>query len=141
MPLYAIQYIGYSSCPTYTTPQESLVVFANDESYYLATTTQLKHTLGLWDKTYKASGPDPESRLNQPAGMWQKQASNDGRRTLQKLEIYRLQSPLLLYTEITRRCMPMGEVAPTFTAGELRGILPRPEDPETGTSLGSSHRE
>lgn len=140
LPLFAIQYIGYSSYPTYFTPVESLVVFANEQSYYLATTEELKHTLGLWNKPYKASGPDPEARLNQPTGLWQAPStrSKSVSATLSKLDPFKVDSPVLLYAAITGRCRAMGEVAPTFTAGELRGILPHPEAPEAGLPLGST---
>jgi hypothetical protein len=139
LPLFAIQYIGYSSCPTYSTPGESLVIFANEESYYLATTEDLKRTLGIWNKPYKASGPDPKVRLNQPTGLWQAppSRSNSVSAALSKLDAFKIKSPALLYAAITGRCRAMGKVAPTFTAGELRGILPHPKAPEAGLPLGS----
>jgi hypothetical protein len=115
-----------------------MVVLACDETYYLATTSQLEHTLGAWNKPWKASGPEPEARLNQPPGLWHNAKSQATTAVLSKLDSYKVQSPELLYKEITRRCSPLGEIRPTLTAGELRAILPRPAAPEAGSPLGSA---
>jgi len=140
-PLYAVQYIGYSSCPTYTTTINSLVIFATKvitPTYYLCTTEQLEGILKPWNKRWPAEGPEPKARLNQPPQMWKRQAGPIPPELLQ-LNPFKVASAQVLYQEVVRRCVPIvGEMAPTFTARELREIVPRPRQPEDGIMLGAT---
>lgn len=138
-PLYAVQYIGYSSCPTYTTTENSLVIFATKvptPTYYLCTTEQLEVILKLWNKRWPAEGPEPEARLNQPPQMW-KRLAGAVPEELRKLDDFKISSAQTLYQEVIGRCVPVvGDMKPTFTARELRDIIPRPQHPEGGVRLG-----
>jgi hypothetical protein len=140
-PLYAVQYISYSSCPTYTTTRNSFVIFATTvpaPTYYLCTTKQLEVILKPWNKRWPAEGPEPEARLNQPPQMWKKNQTGAVPPELRQLDPYKVASAQMIYNEITRRCIPLlGEIPPTFTARELRDIIPRPQSPEDGVRLGS----
>lgn len=137
-PLYAIQYVGYSSCPTYTTPANSLIVFASDSAYFLGTTEEFETTIGRWDKAHHAHGPEPEARLNQPACLWNPLVAN-ANTELAKLQAFKLTTPEALYDKIIRLCDPLtGSVQATFTARELRDIVPNAPAPESGTALGEA---
>lgn len=144
-PVYAIQYIGYSSCPTYTTAKDSLVVFATKSpspTYYLCATTQLELILKRWNKRWPASGPEPEARLNQPPEMWKRQSGGQIPTELHQLDPLKIGSPQALYFEITRRCAPLtGDIRATFTARDMGDIIPRPGRPEDGVMLGHTIEE
>ncbi|SMR62501.1 unnamed protein product [Zymoseptoria tritici ST99CH_1E4] len=54
--------------PIYAPPSdgiESLVLLANDSTYHIAGTTDVRSIVGIWSKSYALSGPEPEYRLNQ----------------------------------------------------------------------------
>lgn len=136
-PLYAMHYVGRS--PVYATSADSMVLLATEEAYYPAKMSEFELVVGRWDKSYKPSGPDPDSRLNQASFMWADPRNKSDVEKRQSMSKFKVDSVSALYDAIVQRCCPSGGIAATFISGaELRSAVPRPLNPEQGVHLGTT---
>ena len=134
IPLYAIQYTSHSNQALYITPVDSLILTATKTCFYLVKCSELEKVGGRWpSKKRPPKGPDPGQRLNTAPYLW------DGKKDPQKaqaLQSYQRLGLEEVYRNVIVQCNP-ANLKSTFSAIELRGLIPRPLDPEIGFALGS----
>ncbi len=132
--LYAIQYAPGKTYPVYSMPTGSLVVLASASAFYLARSSTLEKVIGLWSKKRKATGADPELRLNTTPYIWDDPTS----KKTASLSQFRVPDMSALYDQIVDQCSPHSGpgLAPTFTVDGFWQTIPRPLSPESGIALG-----
>lgn len=76
-PLYAIQHVFYTRATSFLTLPPSLVVFANESAFYLASTEHLKRLIGAQCTAHSADGSDQGVKLNKTPYLWDNSPSED----------------------------------------------------------------
>lgn len=138
-PLYSIQFASFNYSLTFVTGKESLVLYATEDAYYLATTNQLDQTIGRrTQESRSVSGPDPVLRLANPHYIWSEPVTENDAEKLHAFHQFRHTELESVYNEITRSCVGyIGNIKSTITAAELRDLVPRPFAPSRGITLGT----
>ncbi|KAG9568552.1 hypothetical protein KCU71_g2701, partial [Aureobasidium melanogenum] len=132
-PLYAMQYVFTNNQFIYTTPVESLVLLATDNSFYLARTTDLERIGGMWPTGKRPPrGPEPHKRLNTVGYVWDR--TKDPVKA-DAMEPYKVRDLEELYERIVNCCDPLN-LPSTFAASEVAQLVPRPRAPEPGLPFG-----
>lgn len=133
-PLYAIQYVSHRNQALYATPIDSLILAATKSSFYLTKCSTLEKVSGRWPSNKrKPRGPDPEHRLNTAPYLW---SGEDDEEKAAALQTDRKMSLEEVYNSVVTQCTPT-DLSSSFSAIQLRGLIPRPPAPETGLPLGS----
>lgn len=122
-PLYAVQYV-IQRTPVYLTTLPSLVLFAAENHYYLATTTELGEILGLDRK-------EPR-KLNSANWLWDRSSLDKGKDKDKdnrkhkdaRMSAFKHDSLELAHVAITQ--YRRSGLSETFTAGDLYLRIPRP---------------
>ena len=131
IPLYAIWHVFHKKAVSFDTSPPSLIVYDNQTTIHLATTSQVKDKIGLWTKKPLPAGPDLKLRLNTTLFLFERQKSNHSS-FFDSIALADLES---LYHRIVEACRG-GLVRPSFTTDAFRSHIPRPKDPEHGLDLG-----
>lgn len=131
-PLYAIQFISQRA-PIFVTTTPSLVFFATDSAYYVASTQELVSILGQDKKD--------DSKFTPAPWLWDESSLDKGKdnRRAKAEAMVRFYVPSLedAYHRIISYCSAGGSLHETFTPSELRSIIPRPSA-SSATSVGSA---
>lgn len=133
-PLFAIQFAAFNNVPLYLTPHESLIILAPSSGYYLLSTSDATRICAT-TPVRNADLATPTRRLRIPPGLWTDSPSL----ATTGFDPYWIEAASLhsLYQSICRMTVH-GNVAPNWTAADLRSIIRRPTDPEPGVGLGTS---
>ncbi|SMY28913.1 unnamed protein product [Zymoseptoria tritici ST99CH_1A5] len=128
-PLFAIQYVHHPDFQLFMTPQDSLVVFATSDAFFVTTTHSIAPKQGRI-----RGGVEPNKRLEIPRLLW-REGDTDG-------NLEQLRSLEELYDHITSRTTlaAAGRLEPTFAVETLTTLIPRPSEPSwdtTAVSLGT----
>lgn len=135
MPLWAVQHVFHLRASSFLATPPSLVVFANQSAFYLASTEDLQRIIGVQStKRSHKQGHKLSSNLNKIPYLWDNSMSVKN----QLVEQLAVTSTETLYYRIVEECA-CARLLPTFTALELRHrvSLSRPLAPERGFDLGS----
>jgi hypothetical protein len=133
-PMYAIQYVSHSNQALYKTPIDSLILAATKSNFYLSKCSTFEEVGGRWPSWKRSpKGPDPGKRLDTAPYLWDEKKDPEKAAALQTDQMTSLED---VYTKVVDQCKPTN-LSSTFSAIQLRGLIPRPVAPEIGLPLGA----
>lgn len=134
-PLYALQHVSSERGLLYATAVDSMVILDGPTGHRFVTTSRADAIAGRYTGRFGRTDPDLALRIHTSRfkGIWKPLEADSAASHLAELPILDAES---LYRSI-RQFVSSGQIRSTFTAGELRNILPRPAAPELGAMLGS----